>query len=152
MAVEQDGVTTLNELIAACRDREEGYRTAAEGVRAPELKELFHAYKRQSAGFVAELQREVRRLGGEPVDHGSLSGRALRGWLNLKAMVTGGDAATIIAECEAGEGAASEAYERALAQPLPPEVRALVEQQSAAVREGLNRLRELDLAAAGPAE
>jgi uncharacterized protein (TIGR02284 family) len=67
-------------------------------------------------------------------------------------MVTGGDAATIIAECEAGEGAASEAYERALAQPLPPEVRALVEQQSAAVREGLNRLRELDLAAAGPAE
>lgn len=152
MTAEQDGVTTLNELIAACRDREEGYRTAAEGVRAPELKELFHAYERQSAGFVAELQREVRRLGGEPVDHGSLSGRVHRGWLNLKAVVTGGDAAAIIAACEAGEEAAREACERALAQPLPPEVRTDVEQQLAAVCQGHGRLRELDLVAAGPEE
>jgi len=150
MAVEQDDVvTTLNQLIEACKDRESGYRTAADGVRNPELKALFHQYERQSADYATELQSEVRRLGADPEKEGTVAGWFFRGWLNIKAVVTGGDEAAVITECERGEDAARNNYQRALETPLPDEVRAVVQRQYAGIKEGHDRLRALEVAAGG---
>ena len=69
MAAEQDGIIAdLNALIAACKDREQGYRTAAETACNHDLKALLHSYERQSAEFVAELRAEVARRGGAPAE------------------------------------------------------------------------------------
>ncbi len=152
MAVpKEDVISGLNGLIEASRDREQGYRTATESARNQDLKALLHSYEEQSTGYVAELQAEVKRLGGDPVATGSLTGWLTRGWQHLTAAVSGGDDAAVIVGCERGEDAARAAYEAALAQPWPEEARAVVERQYAGVKAAHDRLRALVAVSAGPA-
>ena len=146
MASNAQVIATLNGLIQTCRDGEEGFRTAAEGVKSPELKELFHGYARQRAGFASELHDEVRRLGGEPAEGGSVTGSVHRGWMGLKAALTGEDEHAILGECERGEDSALAAYRAALGVDLPASVRSMVERQFAEVKEAHQRIRNLDRA------
>lgn len=141
-------VSTLNRLIETCRDGQEGFRTAAGHAQGRELKELFHALSLQRAGFAGELQDEVRRLGGEPADSGSLAASVHRGWMDLKSAVAGDDRA-VLAECERGDEAALSAYGDALDSDLPASVRAVVERQFAEVRKARDKVRELSSAAGG---
>jgi uncharacterized protein (TIGR02284 family) len=147
MASTGQAVSTLNGLIETCRDGEEGFKTAAEGVRNGELKELFNSYSRQRANFAGELQDEVRRLGGEPEESGSVTASLHRGWMDIRAAVTGGEESSILAECERGEDAAMSSYRSAFNVDLPANVRQIVERQFAEIKEAHNRIRNLDRAA-----
>jgi uncharacterized protein (TIGR02284 family) len=144
-------ISTLNGLIETCKDGEKGFRTAAEGVPNPDLKTLFRSYQRQRAHFAQELQNEVRRLGGDPQQRGSLAATLHRGWVRIKSVVTGRDENAIVAECERGEDAARKNYEEALQQPLPAEVQAILERQFAAVKEAHDRIHALEVATSGHA-
>jgi uncharacterized protein (TIGR02284 family) len=137
-------VSTLNNLIQTCLDGEEGFRTAADGVKDSGLKELFRGYARQRASFAGELQDEVRRLGGEPMEAGSITGSIHRGWMGLKAALTGEDERAVVGECERGEDSALSAYRAALAVDMPAGVRSLVERQFAEVKEAHQHIRGLD--------
>ena len=64
-------MSTLNNLIETCKDGENGFHTAADSVTNSQLRTLFNTYARQRAQFAAELQAEVRRLGGDPERTGS---------------------------------------------------------------------------------
>ena len=147
MASTEQAVSTLNNLIETCRDGQEGFKTAFEGVDNPELKELFRSYSQQRAGFAGELQDEVRRLGGDPEDTGSVTASLHRGWMGLKAALTGGGEASILAECERGEDAAMSNYRAAFNVDLPANVRQMVERQFAEIKEAHNRIRNLERAA-----
>jgi uncharacterized protein (TIGR02284 family) len=140
----ETALETLNALIQTCKDGEEGFRTAAEGVKNPQAKTVFLDYSRQRAQMARDLQNEVRRLGGDPEKAGSLSGTMHRGWINIKSVVTGKDDSSIIAEAERGEDVAKEMYEKALTVSLPPTTLALVQQQSAMVREAHDRVRAME--------
>lgn len=144
MPSDAEVISTLNELIETCRDGQEGFRTAAEGVKSAELRELFHAYARQRAGFTSELQDEVRRLGGEPERTGSLVASLHRGWMGLRAALEGNDDRAIVGECERGESVALEAYRSALDRDLPANVRATIERQFAEVKEAHHRIANLN--------
>ena len=61
MADNDNVISTLNGLIETCRDGQNGFQTAAEGVTNSELKTLFHGYAQQRAQFVGDLQTEVTR-------------------------------------------------------------------------------------------
>ncbi len=143
MADNDKVIATLNDLIETCKDGQEGYRQAAEGVQHAELKTLFNVYAQQRAQFAGELQNEVLRLGGDPETSASTAGALHRGWLNIKAAVTGGDDNAVISECERGEDAAVRGYEAALEGELPQPLRDLVERQFAQVREAHERVRAL---------
>jgi len=147
MASSEQAVSTLNSLIETCRDGQEGFKTAAEGVDNAELKELFYSYSQQRAGFVGELQDEVRRLGGEPDTTGSVTASLHRGWMGLRAALTGGDEAAVLAECERGEDAAMSNYRAAFNVDLPANIRQMVERQFAEIKEAHNHIRNLDRAA-----
>jgi uncharacterized protein (TIGR02284 family) len=147
MASTEQAVSTLNSLIETCRDGQEGFKTAAEGVNNPGLKELFYSYSQQRASFVGELQDEVRRLGGEPDTTGSVTASLHRGWMGLRAAVTGGDEAAVLAECERGEDAAMSNYRAAFSVDLPANVRQIVERQFAEIKKAHNHIRNLDRAA-----
>lgn len=140
----EKAVSTLNNLIETCKDGEEGFRKAAEGLKDPQVKTQFLAYSRQREQMVRELQQEVRRLGGDPEKSGSVSGSIHRGWMNIKSAVTGKDDSAIIAEAERGEDVAKAAYEKAVEEELPPATRALVQQQAAMVHEAHDRVRALE--------
>ncbi|HZI20181.1 MAG TPA: PA2169 family four-helix-bundle protein [Pyrinomonadaceae bacterium] len=143
MADNEAAVSTLNDLIETCRDGQHGFQTAAGHVADAELKELFHGYSLQRAGFVGELQDEARRLGGEPAAEGSLAASLHRGWIDLKAAVTSGDRA-VLEECGRGEEAALGAYRGALDSDLPASVRALVERQFSEIKKARDRVRALE--------
>ena len=147
MALDNDEViATLNNLVETCKDGQNGFRTAAEGIKNSELTTLFNTYSQQRAQFAAELQSEVRRLGGEPEETGSAAAAVHRGWINIKSAVTGEDEAAVISECERGEDSAVEAYEEALETDLPNDVKAIVSSQFSQVKEAHDRIRSLERA------
>jgi uncharacterized protein (TIGR02284 family) len=133
----------LNHLVQICLDGEEGFRQAAEGVEAAELKTLFTELSQQRAGLAADLQREVVRLGAEPALDGTIMGAVHRGWLNLKSAIVSNDEKAIVSECERGEDVAKDAYEEVLKDGLPNETELLVSRQYALVKEAHDRVRAI---------
>lgn len=146
MAGNEEVISTLNNLIETCRDGQNGFQTAAEGVNHSELKTLFHTYAQQRAQFVGELQDEVRRLGGDPENTGSVAAAIHRGWIDIKSAVTGADEGAIISECERGEDSAVSNYRAALDVDLPANLRSVIERQYAHVKESHDRVRSLERA------
>lgn len=137
-------LATLNDLIETCKDGETGFQTAAEGLTDSTVKGTFARYSRERGQMARELQDEVKGLGGTPEASGSTSAAMHRGWINIKSAVTGKDDKAIIAEAERGEDIAKAAYERALKESLPAQVRALVERQAASVRAAHDHVRSLE--------
>jgi uncharacterized protein (TIGR02284 family) len=138
-----DVISTLNGLIETCKDGQDGFKTAAEGVERSDLKSTFYDLGQQRAQFAGELQTLVRELGGDPETTGSISASLHRGWINIKSAVTGKDEAAILNEAERGEDSAKKAYTDALKQDLPVNVKSVVKTQSEAVLAGHDRVRDL---------
>ena len=128
-------ITTLNQLIAIAVDGVEGFRLAADRAEDLQLKTLFSRFATDRQAVVTALQGEVRRLGGEPEDEGTLAGSAHRAFTSMKAAITDTDRTGLLNEVERGEGYAVERFEAALREgDLPPEVRTVIEAQLAQIR------------------
>jgi uncharacterized protein (TIGR02284 family) len=122
-------VSALNDLIETSKDGEEGFRTCADDIKDPQLKNLFLNRAQSCATAAAELQQLVRTYGGDPETSGGLGGALHRRWVDIKAAITGRNDEAVLAECERGEDVAVRSYRNALEKALPPEVRAAVERQ-----------------------
>ena len=146
MASNDEAISTLNNLIETCKDGQNGFQTAADGVKNTELKTLFSTYAQQHAKFAGDLQSEVRRLGGDPEKSGSVAATLHRGWINIKSTVTGEDESAVLAECERGEDSAVSNYQDALAANLPANVRDVVQRQFTQIKEAHDRIRSLEQA------
>lgn len=145
MAMTNDHViSTLNNLIETCKDGQKGFLEASEATKNPELSTLFQGYSRQRTQFIGELQAEVRRLGGDPEQSGSVAGALHRGWINLKAAITGKSEQAVINEAERGEDAAVRNYEDARQTGLPPMIQSIVERQYIQVKSAHDRIRALE--------
>lgn len=136
-------VSVVETLIETCRDGEKGYKDAADHIKRPDLKTLFQEQSAERARFAEELQTELGKL-GEPgkTESGSVAGAMHRVWLDTKANLGGGDH-TILESVEQGEDSAKEAYSKALASALPPNVAAIVERQAASIRKAHDKVRNL---------
>jgi uncharacterized protein (TIGR02284 family) len=140
-------VKILNTLIETCRDRQDGFRTAAENIRNSEFRRFFNIFSQQRAQFVTELQAEVLRLGGEPVVRGSMSGALHQGLMNVRSALSAGDEASIIAECQRREEGAVNSYQEALKADMPLDVQYVVKRQYMDVKDTFDRMRILQRAA-----
>lgn len=141
-------VSILNELIETCENGTHGFKTASDAVENPAAKALFASRLPNIMRGESELKAEVRRLGGDPDTRGTIAGAIHRGWIDLKAAVTGKNEEAIVMECERGEEHAAHAYEEALQKDLPFDTRAIVERQYRGVVENLERVRALSTDAA----
>jgi uncharacterized protein (TIGR02284 family) len=142
-ASNDDVISTLNGLIQICKDGQEGFKDAAEGIERSDLKSLFFEFSQQRAQFAGELQSLVQTLGGDPEDSGSFSGALHRGWINIKSAVTGKDEASILNECERGEDAAKNAYKDAVEEPLPSYILETVQTQYSSIQQAHDRVKAL---------
>jgi uncharacterized protein (TIGR02284 family) len=142
-----DVLSVLNDLIETCKDGEQGYRAAGDAIETPDIRTLFHMYAQQRAQFASELNNEVLRHGGEPAKAGHVSAALHRGWMNIKAAVTGKNETAIIDECERGEDAAVEAYQDALKKHLPRDLQSLIEQQYTEIKHSHDTVRGMKRAA-----
>lgn len=124
-----DVISTLNDLIETCKDGEQGFRTCAEDIKDAQMKSFFTTRAQSCAEAAAELQQEVRALGGNPETSSSISGALHRRWVDIKGLVTGKDDEAILNECERGEDVAKRSYETALGKSLPANIKTIVERQ-----------------------
>jgi uncharacterized protein (TIGR02284 family) len=121
--------STLNQLIETLKDGEQGFRDSADKLKHGEYAATFRAIASERASYASELQAEVARLGGKPETSGSASGAMHRGWIGLKAALTGNDDHAILAEAERGEDNAVKNYRDALSKDLPTDIRAVIQRQ-----------------------
>ena len=144
MIGENDDLATLKTLTSTLNDSVNGYRDAAEHVESDQFRELFTQFADQRARVSADLQAEVRRLGGEPDQDGSTLGGLHQRFLDLKAAITGRDDKAIVNEVERGEDYLKEKFEAALGSDgITGESRATVERAYQSVREGHDRVSSL---------
>ena len=135
--------SVLNGLIETAKDGEQGFQTAAEKVKNPELKTLFTKYATQRAAYGQELQAAVSSLGEKPAQSGHAAASLHRGWMNLKQALTKDEDTALINEAESGEDAAKKAYADALQQTLPANIRTLVQKQYDGVLQAHGVVRDL---------
>lgn len=142
-----DTIAVLNDLIETCEDGINGFRTAADAVQSPEAKTVFQSRIAQILDAQSQLRNAVRELGGKPAEHGHAAAPLHRGWINLKAAITGKNDEAIIAEVVRGEEVAVEWYHDALKKPLPPAIASMVSAQARGAEQNLDRVRYLRNAA-----
>ncbi len=148
----QDYAQAVHDVITVCRDGEQGFRGAAQALKAPAMKEMFEQYSAQRGQFAAELQAAVKALGFETIDPQGLGGVLYAAWINLKGLATGHDVHGILVEAERGEDWSLKTYRTALSKTLPPEIAAVVQKQFEQVQEAHDRIRNLRDATAPPAQ
>lgn len=138
-----DVISTLNNLIATSKDGEEGFRTCAENVKNPTLQTFFQQKAERCRQGAVQLQQIVREMGGDPERDSSFSGALHRFWVDIRGTISGMSDHAILDECERGEDVAKRAYEDALKEDLPGDVRRVVENQYREVKTNHDRVKEL---------
>ena len=137
-------IRTLIGLIATTIDSVDGYRTSASDVENPRFAELFTARASERSSVAEQLRGEVKRLGGNPEDDGTLLAAGHRAFVNLKATVTGRDDQAIVNEVERGEDHIKAKFEDALKDDsLSPSCRTVVETAYGSVKSGHDEMRDL---------
>ena len=137
-------VGTLETLTTTLIDSINGYEDAAKDVENQRFQEIFRKRASERREVLEDLRSEVRRLGGEPADDGSLMGKTHQRWMDLKAAVTGQDEQRVINSVEAGEDYLKEKFETALQSgDLSGESRQVVERVYQSVRSGHDQMSQL---------
>ena len=137
-------VSILEELVETCRDGQNGYRDAAEHVTDSNLRTFFNEQSLARAGFAAELEEELIKLGESDPDRTGSAGAAIhRAWIDVKSTLGGGDHA-ILESVESGEDKAKNSYVKAArSADLPEYLAIIVRRQSVAVQAAHDHIRSL---------
>ena len=139
-----DDKTVLSTLTSTLNDSVNGYREAAEHAEDAQLKELFRSSADERSQVADELRGEVRRLGGNPDDDGSILGKTHQRFLDLKAAITGRDDKAIINEVERGEDYLKAKFKAAAeSDALSGDSRMIVERAYQSVLRGHDRVSKL---------
>lgn len=146
--MENEKVTAvLNDLVRINNDRVVGYEKAIDELKDEDadLKTLFNRYITESRQNAHELTLEVSRLGGDAAEGTTNSGKVYRVWMDLKAVISGHERKTVLANCEFGEDAAQKAYDTALNSDLEFEatIRDLIVRQKATLKSGHDEVKRL---------
>lgn len=138
MANQDELAGVLNDLIKINNDRIEGYQRALEETKDTDvdLKAMCKQMADQSMKYVNELTQEVARLGEDATTSTTISGKAYRVWMDLKAAVTGHSRKSVLENCEFGEDVAQKAYDAALESDsyMTTEIRQLIANQKSELK------------------
>ena len=138
-----DVVDVLNNLIETSHDGEYGFRESAEHVKSLDTKTLLNRRADDCRMAAVELEALVRQYGGEPDDGGTAGGAMHRGWVSVRATLTGYSDEAMLDECERGEDVALAQYRKALKQDLPSEVQAVIQRQAQGVQRNHDQIKAL---------
>lgn len=138
-----DVIDALNDLAECCKDGEYGFRSCAEQAKRADLKSVFLQRADDCRGAAQELYEQIRSLGGKVDEGGSAAGAMHRGWVAVKAKLSTYDDKAVLEEAERGEDNAVARYRKALKQPLPANVKLIVERQMQGVQRNHDQIKML---------
>ena len=136
----------LNDLVAINNDRIAGYEKALDETKDTDndLKSLFTSMIDESRKLRVALAAEVQALGGEYDRGTTASGKLYRAWMDVRAVFTGHDRYTVLANCERGEDAAQNAYKEALNENhIPAYIRTLLTGQKQTLKASHDKIKAL---------
>jgi len=145
-ATTKETIEILNDLVAINNDRITGYEKAIDEAKDSDsdLKSLFRSMIDESRGIRLALANEVQSLGGEYERGTTASGKLYRVWMDVRAVFTGKDRHSVLANCERGEDAAQNAYKDALSEKsLPAYIRTMLEEQKRKLRASHDKVKAL---------
>lgn len=141
-ATEHD-VKVLNNLIETTIDSANGYGEAAKDADSTRFADTFASRAQERAQVTAQLQDQVRMLGGKPDDDGTVLAKAHRMFVNLRNSLQSGDTA-VVDEVERGEDHIKAKFEDALKDDdLSPPTRSVIMQAYVSVKTGHDQMRDL---------
>jgi uncharacterized protein (TIGR02284 family) len=147
MNVNEKTSEVLNDLIRINNDRVTGYERAAKEASSEDadLKALFMRMADESRQYANELITYVARVGEEPAEGTTVSGKIYRAWMDVKATFTGKNRKAILASCEYGEDAAQKAYDTALASDaeIPTEIRQVIMDQKISLKKSHDKIKAM---------
>jgi uncharacterized protein (TIGR02284 family) len=142
----KETIEILNDLVAINNDRIAGYEKALEETKETDndLKIFFALMIDESRKLRLNLAGEVQALGGEYDRGTTASGKLYRAWMDVKAVFTGHDRHTVLANCERGEDAAQNAYKDALNEnKVPAYIRTLLNEQKQTLKASHDKVKSL---------
>lgn len=139
----EDHIKLVNGLVETTIDSADGYHEAAKDADGQRYKMLFEQRAQERRTIATELQDEVRRLGGDPKDDGTILAAAHRAFVNLRDSLSKGDQA-VINEVESGEDFIKAKYEKALQDnDVDVQTRAVIEKAWTSVKSGHDQMRDI---------
>ncbi|WP_439880167.1 ferritin-like domain-containing protein [Pontibacter sp. MBLB2868] len=138
-------VDVLQELNQFVNDRIEGYKHAAKVTKDPAHQSYYKDLVNQSTKFSNEINSTISNFGGSPEKGTTAKGKIYRGWMDVKAGITGSDEESVIESNIYGEEWAQKAYNDALDHKgeLPQNVVQMVEKQKQTSLATCERLRQM---------
>lgn len=136
-------ITKLQTLIRANIDSYDGFRESADQIDDAQVADLFREMAASRSTLAAELQDYVAWNDEDPVEAGSYAAMVHRTWIDIRGMISGGDAYAILAEAEAGEDHIKHAYEDALKETAGSAMNDVLQKQYAQVKQGHDRIRDM---------
>jgi uncharacterized protein (TIGR02284 family) len=136
-------VRAVNDLIASCRDAEEGYAKAAKGVHNTHLSNRLVDFSSRRAQQADELRTAVEQLGAQASTDAHYGGILHKGWVDLETRIRPKSEIEIVRECIAGDDGTRKHYQHALSVDLPSNLRSIVENQLRAIEADIRELESL---------
>lgn len=145
MEVSKELLKNLNDLFTRNRDAQKGYVEAANHINQKELSKWMIDYSTQRQLFAAELDLEIRRLGGRPEDSTSVLGEIHRVWIDLKGQLSNNDPHAMLEECTRGEEKAVADYDEILDEQkgMSIETRNLLNRHKSKIINALNQIKTM---------
>lgn len=137
-------IKVLNSLIETTIDSAEGYGEAAKDAENTRYAATFQQRASERRQAAQSLQQQVRSLGGNPEDDGTVLAKAHRMFVELRSKMSSKDDTAIVDEVERGEDHIKHKYEDALKDTeITAATRSVIEKAFVSVKTGHDQMRDL---------
>ena len=135
--------STLMRLIEMLRDSQEEFREIGERVHDERTKHFFLEETQKRAGYAAELENELHRMGVHDVKAAATRvGKARLHWTEVKANLAGHEQ-TLMQAMEESEDRTRDAYAGALREELPLPLREMLDRHFAHIQRSHDQVKAL---------
>ena len=146
MEKSKEVIEVLNDLVMINNDRIKGYQSAIKGLRTDDgdLKTLFDHMILESQQIKSDLAHEIQVLHGGVEQGTSRMGKIYRMWAQVKAVFSGMNRNEVLSNCDSGEEATLQSYQKALEKDkLPKFIREMLSTQQMTITNAKEHIHEL---------
>lgn len=135
--------TAIKDVVAICRDAEQGLRGAANAAQTPTLKQFFDRLSLERGQFANELLQLARGMNLDIPNPSGIGGAVHAEWIELKGLLSRHNEHEILFDVARGEDWSLKAYRQALNLSLADNVREVLQRQAALVEKDHNEILRL---------